>query len=82
MSKQLIEKVATDYFNNNGFEKCSDFVFKLDRLVKQGVLARKLLNEIADELDEWHYNSAIVKVAGTSAGIGGTVAGVLGVTYR
>jgi len=77
MSKQLLEKIATEFHRNNGFEKCSDVVLKLDRLLNQGVLARKLLNEIADELDEWHRKSAIAKVVGSSAGIGGTVAGTI-----
>ena len=59
----------------DGFELCSNVVFKLDRAKNQGVLAKRLLNNLANELDEWRYNSAIAKVVRGSIGIGGALAG-------
>ena len=46
MSERLLERIVTEFHKNNGFEKCSDVVLKLDRLVEQGDIARKLLKKI------------------------------------
>ena len=73
---RLFERIVEEFYANNGFELCSDVVLQLDRAINQGALAKRLLNEIADELDEWHRNTAIAKVVGGSAGIGGTIAGM------
>ena len=54
---------------------CAVMLFYNYRVLKQGAHAIKLLYDVADELDEWHYNSSIVKVAAGSAGIGGAMAG-------
>ena len=76
MSARLFEKIVEEFYANNGFELCSDVVLQLDRAVSYGARARRLLNEIADELDKWHYNSSIAKVVGGSTGIGGAIAGI------
>ena len=76
MSDKLLEKIVEELYARNGFDLCSDVVLKLDRAIQQGGLAKRLLNEIADELDEWHRNSSIAKVVGGSAGIGGAIAGM------
>ena len=77
MSTRLFERIVEEFYANNGFELCSDVVLQLDRAINQGALAKRLLNEIADELDEWHYNTSIAKVVGGSAGIGGAIAGMM-----
>ena len=75
MSNELFQKLVEEFYANNGFELCSDVVLKLDRALEQGALVKILLHEVADELDEWHYNSSVLKVAAASAGVGGTIAG-------
>ena len=75
MSTKLLERTVEEFYANNGFQLCSDVVLQIHSTINQGTLAKRLLNEIADELDKWHYNSAVVKVAGGSAGIGGAIAG-------
>ena len=76
MSDELLEKIVVEFYARDGFDLCSDVVLKLDRAIQQGDLAKNLLSEIADELDEWHYKSSIAKVVGSSAGIGGAIAGM------
>lgn len=74
----LYEKIVHQFFQQNGFELCSETVLALDRALQQCSLAKKLLYDIADELDKWHFNSSVSKVVGSSAGIAGLLAGMFG----
>ena len=72
---ELLQKIAEEFYANNGFDVCSNVVLQLDRALNQGDRAKTLLYAFANELDEWHYNSSIVKVSAASAGIGGAITG-------
>ena len=76
-SKRLYEKIVEGFYQHKGFDLCSDVIVLLDRALDQGALTNNLLNDIADELDKWHFNSSVAKVAGASAGMGGVIAGEL-----
>ena len=74
-SNNLYEKIVDEFLRREGYHLCSETVLLVHRALDQCTLAKELLNDIADELNEWHFNSAIAKVVGSSAGISGILAG-------
>jgi len=76
MSDRVLIKIVDELYACNGFQLCSDALLQLQTLIDHGEnhLIPKL-SEVADELDKHHFNSAVAKVTGGSAGIGGALAG-------
>ena len=75
-SNNVYEKIVDEFYQRNAFELCTKTVLLLDRALNQCTLAKELLNDIVEELNKWHYNTSIAKVAGSSAGIGGLLVGM------
>ena len=77
MSDELLKKVVREFYKEDGFKKCSVVVLHLQKALNQASLAKDSLNKIANDLDEWHFNTSVVKVVGGSTGVGGVIVGVL-----
>lgn len=75
-SDKVLKKIVDELYAEDGFKLCSTALCQLETLIDHGkdYLIPKL-NEVADELDEHHFNSAVAKVTGGSIGIGGAIAG-------